>query len=195
LRGKKVNFNTVGTAAAYSGPLIFDKLKLDVQKTFIPHQVALQEMKAGTDDMEAVVFITSKPIDAFQKGNWPDGFKFLPVPFQDFSFYLPATLSSNDYPQLIPQAKRYRRSLCRPSWRPIIGPRDPTATSGSRDWSSACSASSTPYKGPVSIPNGRTSLSMRRFPAFCAFLRRRSGWTGQPLLRKLVGRLTSQRLT
>ncbi len=32
LRGKKVNFNTQGTAAAYSGPLIFDKLKLDVQK-------------------------------------------------------------------------------------------------------------------------------------------------------------------
>ena len=103
LRGKKVNFNTVGTAAAYSGPLIFDKLKLDVQKTFIPHQVALQQMKAGTDDMEAVVFITSKPIDAFQKGKWPDGFKFLPVPFQDFSFYLPATLTSKDYPQLIPQ--------------------------------------------------------------------------------------------
>jgi TRAP-type uncharacterized transport system substrate-binding protein len=103
LRGKKVNFNTVGTAAAYSGPLIFDNLKLDVQKTFIPHQVALQQMKAGSDDMEAVVFITSKPIDAFQKGKWPDGFKFLPVPFQDFSFYLPATLTSKDYPQLIPQ--------------------------------------------------------------------------------------------
>src|SRR3984957_10702400 len=63
LKGKKVNFNTPGTTAAYSGPLIFERLKLDVQKSFMPHQIALQEMKAGTDDMAAVVFLTSKPID------------------------------------------------------------------------------------------------------------------------------------
>src|SRR5258708_4987379 len=41
LVGKKVNFNTQGTAAAYSGPLIFSRLGLEVEKTFIPHQVAL----------------------------------------------------------------------------------------------------------------------------------------------------------
>src|SRR5829696_4606060 len=32
LKGKKVNFNTPGTAAAYSGPLMLDRLKLDVEK-------------------------------------------------------------------------------------------------------------------------------------------------------------------
>jgi len=105
LRGKKVNFNTQGTAAAYSGPLIFDKLKVDVQKTFIPHQVALEQMRAGTEDMNAVVFVTSKPIDAFLKGKWPADFKFLSVPFEDFNFYLPASLTSKDYPQLIPEGQ------------------------------------------------------------------------------------------
>jgi TRAP-type uncharacterized transport system substrate-binding protein len=40
LTGKKVNFNTQGTAAAYSGPLIFSRLGLNVEKMFIPHQVA-----------------------------------------------------------------------------------------------------------------------------------------------------------
>jgi hypothetical protein len=104
LRGRKVNFNTQGTAAAYSGPLIFDKLKLDVQKTFIPHQIALEQLRAGTDNMKAVVFITSKPVDAFQR-KWPEGFKLLSVPFHDFSFYLPATLTSEDYPQFIPQGQ------------------------------------------------------------------------------------------
>lgn len=104
LRGQKVNFNTQGTAAAYSGPLIFDKLKLDVQKTFIPHQIALEQLRSGSENMKAVVFITSKPVDAFQK-KWPDGFKLLSVPFQDFSFYLPATLTSDDYPQFIPQGQ------------------------------------------------------------------------------------------
>src|SRR5207245_299472 len=37
LVGKKVNFNTQGTAAAYSGPLIFTRLGLAVDKTLIPH--------------------------------------------------------------------------------------------------------------------------------------------------------------
>ena len=40
LAGKKVNFNTQGTAAAYSGPLIFSRLGVDVEKMFIPHPVA-----------------------------------------------------------------------------------------------------------------------------------------------------------
>jgi hypothetical protein len=105
LKGKKVNFNTPGTAAAYSGPLIFEKLKLDVEKTFIPHQIALEQMKAGQGDMAAVVFITSKPIDTFQHGKWPPGFKFLPVPFEDFGLYLPSTLTSSDYPDLIAQGQ------------------------------------------------------------------------------------------
>ena len=105
LKGKKVNFNTPGTAAAYSGPLIFERLKLDVEKTFIPHQVALEQMKAGQEGMAAVVFITSKPIDTFLRGKWEPGFKFLSVPFEDFGFYLPSTLTSSDYPDLIPQGQ------------------------------------------------------------------------------------------
>jgi TRAP-type uncharacterized transport system substrate-binding protein len=106
LKGKKVNFNTQGTAAAYSGPLVFDKLKLtEVQRTFIPHQVAMEQMRAGTDDMMAVVFVTSKPVDAFLKGKWPPGFHFLSIPMEDYSFYLPATLTSADYPAFIPQGE------------------------------------------------------------------------------------------
>src|ERR1700704_4045224 len=33
LAGKKVNFNTLGTAAAYSGPLIFSRLGINIEKT------------------------------------------------------------------------------------------------------------------------------------------------------------------
>ena len=79
LAGKKVNFNTQGTAAAYSGPLIFSRLGLDVDKMFIPHPVALEQMKHG--EIAAVVFVTSKPVDAFVKGKWEPGFKFLPVTY------------------------------------------------------------------------------------------------------------------
>src|SRR6185295_1877188 len=73
LAGKKVNFNTQGTAAAYSGPLIFSRLGINVEKMFIPHPVALEQMKRG--EIDAVVFVTTKPVDAFAKGKWEDGFK------------------------------------------------------------------------------------------------------------------------
>jgi len=101
LVGKKVNFNTQGTAAAYSGPLIFSRLGLDVQQTFVPHQVALEQMRKG--EMAAVVFITSKPVDAFVRGRWDPGFKFLPVSYDSRleDYYLPASLEATDYPGLI----------------------------------------------------------------------------------------------
>jgi TRAP-type uncharacterized transport system substrate-binding protein len=106
LKGKKVNFNTQGTAAAYSGPLIFSRLGLDVEKMFVPHQVALQQMKSG--EIAAVVFITSKPIDAFLKGRWEHGYKFLPVEYDSRfeDYYLPSAISSADYPSLVPQGER-----------------------------------------------------------------------------------------
>src|SRR6202171_3011222 len=101
LAGKKVNFNTQGTAAAYSGPLIFSRLGLDVDKMFIPHPVALEKMRHG--DIAGVVFVTSKPVDAFVKGKWEEGFKFLPVEygpnFEDY--YLPTYLEPTDYPNLV----------------------------------------------------------------------------------------------
>jgi TRAP-type uncharacterized transport system substrate-binding protein len=106
LAGKKVNFNTLGTAAAYSGPLMFSRLGIDIEKTFIPHPVALQQMKKG--EMAAVVFITSKPVDAFLRGQWEAGFKFLPMTydarFEDY--YLPASLEAAEYPNLIKPGER-----------------------------------------------------------------------------------------
>lgn len=108
LRGKKVNFNTPGTAAAYSGPLIFDRLRLGVDRMFIPHPVALEQMRRGEGDIAAVVFITSKPVDAFTRGRWEPGFRFLPVDILDgdfLSLYLPSTLTPGDYPQLIPEGQ------------------------------------------------------------------------------------------
>src|SRR6476620_878991 len=106
LRGKKVNFNTQGTAAAYSGPLIFSRLGLNVEKMFIPHQVALEQMKRG--EVSAVVFVTSKPVDAFLKGRWDSGFKFLAVEYDNKfeDYYLPSSIEATDYPSLVPKGER-----------------------------------------------------------------------------------------
>ncbi|MBS0642610.1 MAG: C4-dicarboxylate ABC transporter substrate-binding protein [Proteobacteria bacterium] len=101
LQGKKVNFNTPGTGAAHSGPLMFERLKLDVQKSFVPNAVALEQMRNGRNDMAAVVFVTAKPAETFVQGTWPPGFRFLPVETSDYGLYLPSTLTAADYPNLI----------------------------------------------------------------------------------------------
>src|SRR3984893_8650075 len=106
LAGKKVNFNTEGTAAAYTGPLIFSRLGINVEKMFIPHPVALEQLKRG--EIAAVVFVTTKPVDAFAKGKWEEGFKFLPVEYgpKFADYYSPAYLEPADYPNLIAKDQR-----------------------------------------------------------------------------------------
>jgi len=106
LEGKAVNFNTVGTAAAYSGPIIFKQLGINVDAQFIPHNVAMESMRKG-DKFAATVWVSSKPLPPFLKGNFPEGFKFLPVEYSDkLEYYLPAYLESKDYPALIPEGQR-----------------------------------------------------------------------------------------
>jgi TRAP-type uncharacterized transport system substrate-binding protein len=82
LAGKVVNFNTAGTAANFSGPIIFKQLGIDVKATFIPHNVAMEKMRQGPD-VAATFWVSSKPLAPFMKGKWPEGFKFLPVEYSD----------------------------------------------------------------------------------------------------------------
>ena len=106
LSGKAVNFNTRGTAAAYSGPIIFDRLGIKVMPQFVPHPVAMAEM-AQSEKFAAVVFVSSKPLDPFVRRKWSDGFKFLPIPLTEKleEYYLPAQLDAADYPGLIAEGQ------------------------------------------------------------------------------------------
>ena len=106
LAGKVVNFNTPGTAANFSGPIIFKRLGIDVKATFIPHNVAMEKMKQG-DEVAATFWVSSKPLAPFLKGKWPEGFKFLPVEYSDkLEYYSPAYLENADYPNLIPRGRQ-----------------------------------------------------------------------------------------
>jgi hypothetical protein len=73
---------------------------------FIPHQLALEQMKRG--ELSAVVFVTSKPVDAFVKGRWEPGFKFLAVEYDaEFEdYYLPSSIDATDYPSLVREDER-----------------------------------------------------------------------------------------
>ena len=106
LAGKPVNFNTHGTAAAYSGPIIFERLGIKPDAQFVPHPVAIAEM-AKSDKFAAVVFVSAKPLDLFARRKWPEGFRFLPVPLTEKleEYYLPAQLEAADYPGLIAEGQ------------------------------------------------------------------------------------------
>jgi TRAP-type uncharacterized transport system substrate-binding protein len=106
LAGKVVNFNTAGTAANFSGPIIFRQLGIEVKATFIPHNVAMEKMRQGPE-VAATFWLSSKPLAPFLKGKWPEGFKFLPVEYSEkLEYYTPAYLEHTDYPALIPQGRQ-----------------------------------------------------------------------------------------
>ena len=77
-----------------------------MEKTPFRTKSLLEQMRKG--DIAAVLLITSKPIDAFVRGCWDEGFKVLPVNFDSRleDYYLPATLEANEYPNLIKQGDR-----------------------------------------------------------------------------------------
>jgi TRAP-type uncharacterized transport system substrate-binding protein len=106
LAGKVVNFNTPGTAAAYSGPIIFKQLGIEVKATFVPHTIAMGKMKEGSE-VAATFWISSKPLAPFLKGKFPEGFRFLPIEYTDkLEYYAPAYLEHADYPALIPEGQQ-----------------------------------------------------------------------------------------
>ena len=63
-------------------------------------------MKRG--EIAGVVFVTSKPVDAFVKGKWEEGYKFLPVAYDSKfeDYYLSSSLDSTDYPNLVASGER-----------------------------------------------------------------------------------------
>jgi hypothetical protein len=106
LKDKEVNFNTQGTAAAFTGTLIFDRLKIGAKKTYVPHPIAMKQITTG-ERFAALVFVTAKPVRALATRKWPEGFHLLSVPFADAvaDTYLPASLANTDYPDLIPEGQ------------------------------------------------------------------------------------------
>ncbi|MGE5512332.1 MAG: TAXI family TRAP transporter solute-binding subunit [Bacteroidota bacterium] len=105
LVGKKVNFNTVGSAANYTGGIVFDRLGIKVERIYQNNSIALEAMRNG--EIAGIVHVVGKPNDLFAKLKPEPGFHFLPVEFTEKfeDYYVPAELTSADYPNLIPQGQ------------------------------------------------------------------------------------------
>src|SRR5262249_53439358 len=106
LAGKALTFNTWGPAAAFPGPIVMKQPGIEVKQTFIPHSIAMEKMRQG-DEVAATFWISSKPLAPFLKGKWSEGFKFLPIEYNDkLEYYSPGYLEPSDYPNLIKEGQR-----------------------------------------------------------------------------------------
>ena len=110
LRGKKVNFNLKDSQTEVSANFVFEKLKLDVVRSNYDNDEAIQKVKNG--ELAAMIILTGAPQAALAKLKAEDGVHFLALdkdqlPNYDlkpiFDYYLPAELTHEMYPNLIPQ--------------------------------------------------------------------------------------------
>jgi TRAP-type uncharacterized transport system substrate-binding protein len=103
LKGRKVAFNTRGSAANLSGQIVFRRLNIPVEPVFINNAIALEQMKTG--DLAAVVHVVAKPNDIFASIKGEPPCRFVAVEYSDAfaDFYIPTTLTSDDYPAMLPR--------------------------------------------------------------------------------------------
>jgi TRAP-type uncharacterized transport system substrate-binding protein len=99
LNGRTVSLGEAGSGAQLIGHDVLDRLGVAVHEVNLAAPQAIARLKAG--EIDAVVLIDGKPVPAL--ANVTAGLRVLPVPFvkplrDDF---LPATLTSEDYPGLI----------------------------------------------------------------------------------------------
>jgi uncharacterized protein len=106
LNGKRVNFSDVGSGTQLSTRDIFEKLGLQPQEVNMGQADAFEALKRG--DIAATILIAGKPAGAMAKLKAAEGFRILPVAFDKplQTEYLPATLTSEDYPGLIAPGER-----------------------------------------------------------------------------------------
>lgn len=105
LDGKKVGFNTKGAGPTMTGPILFERLGIHVEPVFINNAIAIEKMKSG--EIAAILHTVGKPNDLFTKLQPIPGFHFIPVEYNEkfADYYVPSTLSHDDYPNLIPEGK------------------------------------------------------------------------------------------
>jgi uncharacterized protein len=105
LRGKKVNFNLVGSGTQMSARDIFGALEIEVEETNLNFADALQRLREG--GITAVMATAGKPSSHLRRLKWSEGYRMVSIPLKDslIGDYVPSTLEHEDYPDLIPDGQ------------------------------------------------------------------------------------------
>jgi TRAP transporter TAXI family solute receptor len=106
LKGKAVNFGAEGSGTEITGKLVFEALGIDAKEMHLSDADAVQKLKSG--EIAAMITVTGKPAPALANVKDARGLKFLTVPYAkelEDSYY-PATLTHDDYRDLVPEGLR-----------------------------------------------------------------------------------------
>ena len=103
LEGKEVNFSDAGSGAQLSAQLMFAGFGVKPKEANMGQADAIEKMKRG--EMFGTICTCLKPLRPYQGVPKELGFKLLPIPLEGpmLEDYVPATFTSADYPNLIPQ--------------------------------------------------------------------------------------------
>jgi hypothetical protein len=106
LRGQKVVFGGAGTSSTLTGPIVFQRLGIEVQPLFVNHAEGLKMLMSG--EVAGLLGVVSKPVDFWLKIPPNTGLHLLSVPFTKAlaDLYVLSDFTSADYPNLIPPGQR-----------------------------------------------------------------------------------------
>jgi TRAP-type uncharacterized transport system substrate-binding protein len=106
LRGRKVVFGSPGAASSLTGPIIFQRLGIEVEPLFIDHMAGLRMVIDG--EAAALVGSAQKPVDFWLKVPSRAGLHLVPVPFTSAlaDIYVVGEFTGEDYPNLVQPGER-----------------------------------------------------------------------------------------
>ena len=101
LAGKRVTFDVKGSGTDYTGRAMFQGLGIAVEAVNVDQPTALEMLRKG--EVEAVVSVAAKPVSVVAGFDPGDRFHLVKTPYPDTlsEAYVPATLTSTDYPKLV----------------------------------------------------------------------------------------------
>jgi uncharacterized protein len=112
LRGRKVNFDLKDSETEVAADSVFTTLKLDTVRSYYNNEAAIKKVIEG--EISAMIVLTGAPQTTFAKLKKEDGVHFLPFDEraaesssvkQILADYLPAELTHEQYPLLIPEGQ------------------------------------------------------------------------------------------
>src|SRR5215467_4058081 len=108
LRGKKVHFGSDGAAGTLTGPIIFQRLGIQVQQVegTMDNPTGMQKIRNG--EIDAVVRVTPKPVQYVSSIPATSGLHLVPIPFSSkfTDYYALGDFTSEDYPNIVPEGGR-----------------------------------------------------------------------------------------
>ncbi|MEP3276250.1 MAG: TAXI family TRAP transporter solute-binding subunit [Stappiaceae bacterium] len=105
LEGRKVNFDTESQGNAITAETFFNALGVKPEPVHMEQALALDKVESG--EIAASVVVVEKPAKSVVDLTTGRNLRLLPIPFNEklSKIYLPASLTHEDYPELIPEGQ------------------------------------------------------------------------------------------